>query len=66
MNVEVRIMPDKHPKVGDKIRVNMHSGKIVDAVIKAVIDGPTNGAKYQVDFGNDQTALISEWQIVKG
>jgi hypothetical protein len=52
-------------KVGDKIRVNMHSGKIVDAVIKAVHDGPTNGAKYQVDFGNDQTALISEWQIVK-
>ena len=48
-----------------QIRVNMHSGKIVDAVIKAIIDGPTNGAKYQVDFGKDQTALISEWQIVK-
>ncbi|MGB7434416.1 MAG: hypothetical protein WBR26_07815 [Candidatus Acidiferrum sp.] len=57
-------MPKKF-KVGDKIRVNMHSGKIVDAVIKAIIDGPTNGAKYQVDFGKDQTALISEWQIVK-
>jgi hypothetical protein len=35
--------------VGDKIRVNMHAGKIVDATIKAVIDA-TDGAKYQVDF----------------
>ncbi|MGB7436991.1 MAG: hypothetical protein WBR26_11585 [Candidatus Acidiferrum sp.] len=61
-------MPKKdphHPKVGDHIRVNMHSGKIIDAVIKAVLDGYTNGARYQVDFGKDQTALIYEWQIVK-
>lgn len=43
----------------------MHSGKIIDAVIKAVLDGYTNGARYQVDFGKDQTALIYEWQIVK-
>jgi len=54
----------KQPKVGDKIRVNMHAGKIVDATIKAIIES-TDGAKYQVDFGFDQTALVSEWQIVK-
>jgi hypothetical protein len=57
-------VPDKHPKVGDKIKVNMHAGKIVDATIKAIIDS-TDGMKYQVDFGFDQTALVQEWQIVK-
>ncbi len=57
-------MPRKQPKVGDKIRVSMHGGKIVDAVIKAIID-KTNGLHYQVDFGKEQTALVSEPQVVK-
>ena len=57
-------MSSKQRKVGDKIRVNMHAGKIVDATIKAIIES-TDGVKYQVDFGVQQTALISEWQIVK-
>jgi hypothetical protein len=43
----------------------MHGGQIVDAVIKAIID-KTDGLHYQIDFGNSQTALIREWQIVKG
>jgi hypothetical protein len=38
----------------------MHAGKIVDATIKAVIDS-SDGVKYQVDFGHDQTALVHEW-----
>jgi hypothetical protein len=45
-------MPNKQPKVGDKIRVNMRSGKIVDAVIKAVHDY-SEGPRYHVDFGKD-------------
>ncbi len=57
-------MPGKQPKVGDHIRVSMHAGRIIDAVIKAIID-KTDGLHYQVDFGNEQTALIREWQIVK-
>ena len=57
-------MPDKPRKVGDKIRVNMHSGKIVDATVKAIID-TVGGVKYQIDFDVQRTALISEWQIVK-
>jgi hypothetical protein len=57
-------MPAKSYKVGDHIRVNMHSGKIVDAVIKAVIEHK-DGLRFQVAFGKDQTALIGEWQIVK-
>jgi hypothetical protein len=31
-------MPAKSYKVGDKIQVSMHGGKIVEAVIKAIID----------------------------
>jgi hypothetical protein len=56
-------MPGKQPKVGDHIRVSMHGGKIVDAVIKAIIE-KTDGLHYQVDFGSEQTALIRAWQIV--
>jgi hypothetical protein len=56
--------PAKSYKVGDHIRVSMHDGKIVEAVIKAIID-KTDGLHYQIDFGKKQTALISEWQVVK-
>jgi hypothetical protein len=42
----------------------MHGGKIVDAAIKAAQD-TTVRLKYQVAFGNDQTATVSERQIVK-
>jgi hypothetical protein len=57
-------MPSKPLKVGDKIRVSMHVGQIVEAVIKAVIEHK-EGLRFQVAFGHDQTALIGEWQIVK-
>jgi molybdopterin-binding protein len=58
----------KHPnpaphKVGDRIRVSMHGGKIVDAVIKAIID-KTDGLHYQIDFGKEQTALVRASQVV--
>jgi hypothetical protein len=51
-------------KVGDHIRVSMSGGKIVDAIIKAVMEHK-DGLRFQVAFGRDQTALIGEWQIVK-
>jgi hypothetical protein len=56
--------PDQQFKIGAKIRVSMHGGKIVDAGIKAILD-TTDGLKYQIDFGKDQTATISERQVVK-
>lgn len=31
-------MRSNQPRIGDKIKVNMHAGKIVDATIKAIID----------------------------
>jgi hypothetical protein len=47
--------------VGDSIKVNLHNGKVVDATIRAIIDG---GEKLQVDFGKDETALVQKWQII--
>ena len=62
-------VPAKEPKrdfkVGDKIHVNLHHGKIEDAVVRAVIED-SDGTKLQVDFGHEQTALIHEGQVVKG
>jgi hypothetical protein len=61
-------MPKKEPsrqfKVGDKIRVNMHHGKIEDAVVRAVVQYE-DSLKLQVDFGHEQTALIDLRQIVE-
>lgn len=51
-------------KVGDKVRVNLHRGKIEDAVVKAVIKD-ADGTKLQVDVvGLDLTALVEMWQVV--
>ena len=43
--------------VGDGVKVNMHRGRIVDGTVKAVVNH-TDGPRLQVDFGNDETALI--------
>lgn len=56
--------PDRQFNVGDKIRVNLHHGKIEDAVVKAVIQH-AGGTKLQIDFGHEQTALIDLWQVVQ-
>jgi hypothetical protein len=50
--------------VGDRIKVNLHTGRIVEATIKAVIDR-TDGPRLQVDFGKDETALVRSWQIIE-
>jgi transcription antitermination factor NusG len=56
--------PERQFNVGDKIRVNMHAGKIVDAVVRAIIP-ETDGLRLQVDFGFEQTALIHVGQVVE-
>src|SRR5260370_26365943 len=50
-------------KVGDRVKVNMHRGGIVEAEIKAVVE-KTHGVRLQVSFGNE-TALIYLWQVVE-
>jgi hypothetical protein len=49
--------------VGNRLKVNMHRGRIVDAEVKAVVE-KTDGARLQVSFGNE-TALIYLWQVVE-
>jgi len=44
--------------------MNLHHGKIEDAVVKAVIEH-ADGVKLQVDFGNEQTALIDSLRVVE-
>jgi hypothetical protein len=44
--------------VGDRIKVNMHRGRIVEAVVRAVVDY-TDGKRQQVDVGKDEAALSS-------
>jgi transcription antitermination factor NusG len=60
-------MPSKKPerefRVGEKVRVNLHVGKISEATIRAIIP-QTDGLRLQVDFGFEQTALIHMWQVV--
>ena len=56
---------DRQFKVGDKIRVNLHHGKIEDAVVRAVVLDD-DGTKVQVDVvGLDLTALIDTRQVVE-
>ena len=50
--------------VGDKIRVDLHHGKIEDATIRAVIS-EEGRIKLQIDFGYEQTALIPVSQVVQ-
>jgi hypothetical protein len=50
--------------VGDRVKVNLHTGRIVDATVKAVIER-TDGKRLQVDFGKDGTALVHLWQVIE-
>jgi hypothetical protein len=50
-------------KVGDRVKVDMHRGRIVEAEVKAVVE-ETHGVRLQASFGNE-TALIYLWQVVE-
>jgi len=54
----------KQFQVGDEVRVNLHHGKIEDAVIRVIQHA--GGTKLQVDVvGLDLTALIDTRQVVE-
>lgn len=55
---------DKGVAVGDRVQVNLHHGKFEEGTVKAVITR-TDGLRYQIDLGDDRTALVHEWQIRK-
>jgi hypothetical protein len=49
-------------RVADHLRLKLSGGRIVEAMIKAVVE-TTDGMRLQVSFG-EETALIYPWQIV--
>jgi len=55
--------PPHQFKVGDRIKAKI-AGQVVDATIRAVVEH-ADGLKLQVDFGNEQTALVALWQVLQ-
>ena len=55
--------PDERQfKVGDRVTVSLSAGRVVDGVVKAVINR-VDGLRLQVDYGEDETALVYLWQV---
>jgi hypothetical protein len=58
--------PEAHTseyKVGDRIKVRLTGGRLVDAEIKAIVE-TSEGKRLQVSFG-EETARIYLWQVVE-
>ena len=49
-------------KIGDRVKIKLTGGRLVDAEIKGIIE-TTDGKRLQVSFG-EETAWIY-WQVVK-
>jgi hypothetical protein len=56
--------PEPEFHVGQRIRINVHGGRIEDATVKAIVEH-TDGLRLQVDFGHERTALIRLSQVVE-
>jgi len=55
--------PDERQfKVGDRVTVSLSAGRVVDGVVKAVINR-VDGIRLQVDYGKDEPALVYLWQV---
>lgn len=54
--------PPREVKVGDRILVSLSSGRVEEAVVRAVIQ-ENSETRLQVDFGFDETALVYLWQV---
>jgi len=50
-------------KAGDRVKIQLTGGRLVDAEIKAIIE-TTQGKRLQVSFG-EETARIYLWQVVE-
>jgi hypothetical protein len=54
---------DEHRfKVGDAVSVTLHTGRMVDGTVRAIVDR-TDGIRLQVDYGKDETALVELWRV---
>jgi len=54
--------PERQYKVGDRVQITLHTGRIVDGTVRAVIER-TDGKRLQVDYGKDETALVELWRV---
>lgn len=54
--------PKKSIAVGERVKVNLHHGKLEDGVVKSIVQR-TDGVRYQIDLGGDRTALAHERQV---
>ena len=50
-------------EVGDRVKIKLTGGRLVDAEIKAIIE-TADGKRLQVSFG-EETARIYLWQVVE-
>ena len=54
---------DEHPfKVGDSVSITLHTGLIVDGKVRAIVER-ADGVHLQVDYGQDETALVELWRV---
>jgi hypothetical protein len=49
-------------KVGERVTVTLHTGRLVEGVIRAVVER-TDGVRLQVDYGKEETALVELWRL---
>lgn len=54
--------PERPFKVGDSVKLILHTGRIVDGVVKAVVR-EKDATRLQVDYKTDQTALVEMWRV---
>jgi hypothetical protein len=47
--------PRKQFTVGDQVKVKLHTGDVVDATVRVVLDEGSD-IKLEVDYGHDETA----------
>jgi hypothetical protein len=50
-------------EVGDRLKIKLTGGRLVDAEIKAIVE-TVQGKRLQVSFG-EETARIYPWQVVE-
>ena len=53
---------DSEFKVGDRVSLTLHTGRIVDGTVRAIVVR-TDGIRLQVDYGKDETALVELWRV---
>jgi len=53
---------DRQFKVGDRIIVSLSAGRVEEATVKAVFQ-ESNETRLIVDYGFNETATVSLWQV---